>query len=821
MIDMRNYLLLLLFSLFFLPSVFAYQNILINTTNDTFTSWYNSNCNLMTIGSYSGNQILNETNNYGNLTEVLYTLCCNTGFLSYAFADTRAFFKFSTNEINGIITDLRFNTGTTTRFNYGTNIHTNVYFSKNQTWNEYEITRQNEPVILGKILANDRFNLSDRQTPNILELGNTGTLEFLDALYSNDNITIVIKGSETKNVTCGASQVGFQVTASSRETDRSDNMAYLNVTMEDYVTGYIAINWGGWGNDNFYFDFESQTASSSQRGQDDFRLTRTGSILVTPNSVFPLGLVKSAIYNQYDYSDTNSLDITNCRDINLVYSTAQIPNLNNPIGTYWTICFNLSSEHNGKQYYGAIKIINNTNSYTSFYYAVYSPNYVTFSDLLFSPSYPKNQDNVSVEYTTTNLLTSGIIINSVIDGIAVPTKIYQNYTLNYYHNLVIPNITAGLYNATYCVKPFGYTENNITFIGNEKCFNVVPLDKFIYSRDKSFENYTDAVIIFPRDKKTGNTLPSACLISYPPCNLPTCSNVAEPCIVKNTTSPPCSSGENECWFYCSSGLSSCDYVNKQPCKYPISEAETLPLSSSPKLFYNGNYVNWNYIALMIGNNPFYYSPFYFNYSCFVSDEYESAKGSFKVYKPLPYYVNIYFDKKPTCIKTRIGMTSLYECERNMNLTGANAWYCSYDANACRSYNEKGECLSYGVYNGYECESCNAVPLNFKCNGTQAGNGTQILNPSDILCEGINKIFNKDCNSSLSFVALLVSLVLTAIVGFYSRNGIIAGLVLITSILMFYFIGWIPVWVIIILGVISAFLIAKFIVSAISPQGSGG
>lgn len=824
---MSKYLVIVFLLLFFMPFAFADINILINTTDDTFTSFSNSYCSYMNIGSYSGNQYLNDSYNYGNLTEVLYTLCCNTGFLSYSYADTRAFFKFPTYSIDRIVTDIRYNMGTITRFNYGSLVTTNVYYSPNQAWNEYEITRLNEPIISNRILANNNFNYSNHQTDNIIETsnlnfvrGNTGTLEFIDRLYSDENITIVFKGSETGNVTCGALQVGNQIDASSRDTDRNDYPAYLNITMTDFLTGFVNISWGGWGNDNFYFDFESQTASSSQRNQDDFRLTRTGSIFVPPNTFYPLQQNKASIYSSVDYSGKNTLDITNCYDESLVYSNIPISNLNNPIGTHWVLCLNLSNEHRGLNYFGSIKIIDDNSQYTSFYYAFYSPYYTSFSNIVFNPSKPKNNDSVIVSYTTTNLLTSGIFVNAVIDGVAIPTSIYTNDTLKTSHSLLISNIQAGFFNATYCARQFGYDAQNTTFIGNEYCFNVTPTDRYIISRDKAFENYTDSIILLPKDDKTKLPIYATCVLTPAPCNLPICNSNQIPCIVMNTTEPPCLSGQNKCWFYCESGLSSCNYLNQiSSCSNPSFSAESCPLSECPKLFYNGTFANTYFIGVHIGSDIFYYNPFYWNYTCY-ADGYNQIKGSFKVYTPLPYFYDLLFSKKPSCIATYIGLSSLYECQLNMNNSGSNAWYCSYDANRCRTYSGD-KCITYGTWTGYECESCDIIPLGYACNGTLVNATGGSITPSDLICEGMNRIFNRDCNSSLSFVALLISLVLTAIVGFYSRNGLIAGLVLLVSIFMFYFIGWIPLWVIIILGVITAFLIAKFIVSSISPQGSGG
>jgi hypothetical protein len=158
----------------------------------------------------------------------------------------------------------------------------------------------------------------------------------------------------------------------------------------------------------------------------------------------------------------------------------------------------------------------------------------------------------------------------------------------------------------------------------------------------------------------------------------------------------------------------------------------------------------------------------------------------------------------------------------MNASGENAWYCRFEAGRCSTFNVNGSCLQYGTWIGYGCDSCAVIPTGFTCNAT-AGIGQQVNGTASISCgigESVGGFFGVNCAGGLAFLAMIMSIILTFAAGILTKNGIVTGMVFVGGLVMFFFVGWLPVWIPIIMGVIAAFMVAKFIVSAASPQGSG-
>jgi hypothetical protein len=207
-------------------------------------------------------------------------------------------------------------------------------------------------------------------------------------------------------------------------------------------------------------------------------------------------------------------------------------------------------------------------------------------------------------------------------------------------------------------------------------------------------------------------------------------------------------------------------------------------------------------------------------NCTATDPISNLAGTNQTFyaSAIPFFYTYRFTQGTSGCSKVLYVSSESSCQSNMLLKNISAWYCYRDINRCAVFNaQDGTCLTWGVWIGSECPSCSAVPEGFLCNGTTITQGNQTSTPTNLLCQGIGGMLNVDCNSSLAFVALIITLIITAGIGVLTRSGIVSGIIFETLLAAFYFINWLPIWIPIVLGTLAAFLIAKFISDAIMPQ----
>lgn len=96
---------------------------------------------------------------------------------------------------------------------------------------------------------------------------------------------------------------------------------------------------------------------------------------------------------------------------------------------------------------------------------------------------------------------------------------------------------------------------------------------------------------------------------------------------------------------------------------------------------------------------------------------------------------------------------------------------------------------------------------------KAGQVGNVVKP---LSEGLGNLLGIPAAFALALISIIISLVVGIIAGWKIGDGMIAVVVLLTTLLGFTLIGWIPIWFLIILGILAAFLIASFVRRGFTP-----
>ena len=189
----------------------------------------------------------------------------------------------------------------------------------------------------------------------------------------------------------------------------------------------------------------------------------------------------------------------------------------------------------------------------------------------------------------------------------------------------------------------------------------------------------------------------------------------------------------------------------------------------------------------------------------------------------PFYSLVVLPNIPSCDALVIYQNRT-RCEVEMiNRTPGYyaAWYCrergppDYPSSYC------------GYWEGFGCPNASLVPLGYAVNGSTAnvncvvpppGNFSQppvnftvppFLSNNTNLTGIIYNILGMTPYVFLNFISLIFSVVLAILVAVKSKSGLATGVVFIGGIFIFAIVGWLPIWVLIVLGVLTAFLVARF------------
>src|SRR3972149_6135752 len=446
----------------------------------------------------------------------------------------------------------------------------------------------------------------------------------------------------------------------------------------------------------------------------------------------------------------NDLDDVNCGAEGITYSTSSKTSINSLVGSYQIFCFNLSSQHNGHQYYGAVKWLNTSTSVTKFFYALYSPELASFSSFQLNPQPPQSNRNLTVSWQTSRSLTSILYLHYLTESGWSPLITVSNTTsFRTSHSLIVDSsyIVA---NAYYEYWVAGTSEANASFTSNVLSFTASPFQI-------QLAGITTGIHI----------------------------------LVENEIGTPIKA-------YVS--LDSLQPLQTQTIFANETREEKVEIAS----FYgmNGGSHNVTVTApnyrtkmktITVTSEPFFYTT-----------RLTPARGC------LQFDV---FETNSICESNAASIISQYP---NYNIT---SWYCSFEAGRCAVI-QNGVCQQQalgawafnGCFDGFH-------PANFTINGTV--NKGQL--PSDItglnsaLGTPIGAIFGVSAGSALAMLGLLLSTLGAAAVGFATREGLVPSVVFIGLLSTFTFLGWIPWFIMLIMGIAVAFLIAKFVRQGMTPQ----
>ncbi len=188
----------------------------------------------------------------------------------------------------------------------------------------------------------------------------------------------------------------FQATSYYRTSEGTGLQPKLIFKWADFYTAKIT----GTDTTYTYFDFETYTTDSITFPEADFYYDAVSDKLIM------LGDTVATFYGREGSNDNTLSEIPCTVDAYAPSEQMNFSVTNQPLG-YSIYCFNISESFGGRQYAGAIKIINNTNvrgginNEFDFFYALYSPDWLEIYNVQHSPQSPIINQSVVVTWKTT------------------------------------------------------------------------------------------------------------------------------------------------------------------------------------------------------------------------------------------------------------------------------------------------------------------------------------------------------------------------------------------------------------------------------------
>lgn len=472
----------------------------------------------------------------------------------------------------------------------------------------------------------------------------------------------------------------------------------------------------------------------------------------------------------FDYTDTNNLNTFDCSVFepyatDIAINTRAISPIENRI-----ICINSSNAKN-PELFTAIKFVNTTNvragnaSEFDAYFAIYNAQAIIFSGFQTFPSAIRVNDDVTFSWNTRLNLTTEMklqFLNPNNQQFSGWITVLGNQNLTKTHSIFV-NGTSFTQATSYQVQLVGTDINGTTYASQIFNFNVsdVPLVSAI------------------------------------------------------------------------TGLGVCTF-SELGFPYPSS----ISLDGSEYTF-TSRYNNSQGITYYCVEYPRAVVPLFtsHNISAVSFDHKRSANTSIEV-EQYPFFLVVQMNPSQDCIPLIFNAQQDF-CSDGLNTTnavrqasGSTGAYCAYNPDECFLFNLSADyqCISRAGERSppqawilYECFN------NFLPAGVPTGNvtmpstyrpeafGTTGQQVRSALCLGLNSIFDTTCNQSLWFVGLMISLVIMGGLAFVTKSGLVGTVSGLVSVLAFTGIGWIPIWVGIVLAVIASLLIARFLSDSIMPQ----
>lgn len=356
---------------------------------DTFINYGTNLGSSYALGTNCGTIPVTLGGNYGNCGIML----TKADSLNNRLA-TYLLFNIST-LTNRIITSANLSVGTNT-VPAGTCNYT-IYTNSNVTWNETNLSGT-YPTNNSIFESTTRLNISLKASISTSEnfIGNPTKQALIKNIYFNTNnlLTLVIDDIPIQTCITGDTMIY------SKEEGSGAYPPTLNFTVADYHTQLVQ----GTDITTLYYDFDTKTGSVSPMPFYDFSYDSTTGVLTPHNA--------NQVFIGTEMNQNNTLDVVNCANEQGFYSSSAISQLNNPMGSYDLYCFDLSSSHAGKAFYGAIKLINNTNvrggatPEFDFFASMYSPLFTQFTNFLVTPSPASAGRNLTFAWATTTPLTT-------------------------------------------------------------------------------------------------------------------------------------------------------------------------------------------------------------------------------------------------------------------------------------------------------------------------------------------------------------------------------------------------------------------------------
>lgn len=390
---------------------------------DTFASATRPDgAGLMQFDNYNGTNLnLSANFNYGNLS-FFPTIVIGTGGVPI---DVRPFVKWNNTPIQNVgrlFNSIRLNMDLAENDCAGARVDSGWYYLTNDTWNEYTLTYNDMPTLDTSLLLYGKNNsiASGNNVSSFLTWGamvniqissdflnfpnvtNISNVRFVDDLYSDNFTSMVTRGTNFVPLTnnCGTTVGNKRVFFSLQNNTATATQPALNITFTDYINGtHIDTDLVSFSQ----LDFETETDLDGQN-MIAFDVDYSPSL----NSLVPnqnRGITIAPMLFSTTPDDDIATRIVDCF-YNRFYSYNAI-NPNVIPSTYSYVCVNLSSGHGGRGFYGMIKFINVTNvrgnssPELDYYFAVASPQYITFTPPTLSP----NPAQVSVNLTVITLST--------------------------------------------------------------------------------------------------------------------------------------------------------------------------------------------------------------------------------------------------------------------------------------------------------------------------------------------------------------------------------------------------------------------------------
>lgn len=748
----------------------------------------------------------NSTFNYGNETKIAMFQKCWTGISGKDLGLT-SLWKYNISAFHenssAIIQTINWNTASTGIA--GCTLFSLFYVADSNSWNESNVTWLAQPTILpwGSLTNNivnvtaNVFNLNPMYATTDVQIDPS----FVMLMYNSSEITLATSGARYLGCTANVGFTNYHYGNSKEGTDNE----ILNATVTDFLAGSFNYPKFSVFNPYFYWNFESgsfdNTGAQSSGGSSDFPEAefryQTDNGPGTANLIIPQNGVTMA-YVRSDTTIENNLINTDCANAG-PYSTypfgwnvnVQAPN------TYDVLCFNLTSLHAGRTFYAALKVTNAVATglypFRNFgaYWAMYDGSFTGFSLPVRNPSGDTISpfQNVTETWTTTQPTTTGYQYWEVINGVPGPTTNFQDTNFTTLHTFTIPADKVRA-DGIYHVQFFGTTPGGQAIPSSfEDVFNVSG------GAGELSGNLIDIV-------STANGGSNGLIVAlFNEQNIPTGGYVSidgYPAIT--TTAIECPN----CTWTITGG-----YLN-----ITIQRPWVRAVTYTPDIAYVGTHT----IAVtdFAGTRTY--------------------NATFNI-PSLPYALPVRLT--PTaCIAYAFWANQDFCEERriSLNLSSFNVpkptgQFCLYNPTECQYFNESsGNCIQYarhvctgdlcagqtiGGWIQYVCwNNANSqyynqtLPSGTVIPGT-GGTGQQQGSVVPSFTNPLEQILGMTTEQILAMLSLIISIAVGIFAGAKTKDGMTAVVVIIVMIFLFTLVGWLPFWVVFVLAILAAFIVARF------------